>query len=112
MDELFDVTGDGAVVLRVHVQPGAGRSGVVGRQGEALKVRVAAPPVEGRANDACVAQLADTFGVAPSDIALTSGEASRAKRFRIEGVELDAFRRLLERALEGERRPGRTPRPR
>ena len=110
VEDLFDVSGpphelgEGeetvSVTLRVHVQPGAGRTAVVGRHGTSLKVRVAAPPEGGRANDACVALLAETFGVAPSAIQLVSGASSRMKRFRIDGVELDEFTKLLTAAVE------------
>ena len=65
--ELYDDSPEG-VVLRVHVQPGAGRSAVVGRHGDALKVRVAAPPEGGRANEACRALVAETFGLAASAV--------------------------------------------
>jgi uncharacterized protein (TIGR00251 family) len=106
VEDLFDVSvapeGDddpATVTLRVHVQPAAGRSAVVGRHGDALKVRVAAPPEAGRANEACAALLAETFGVAPSGVALTSGATSRLKRFRIEGVDLADFARRLEVAV-------------
>lgn len=77
----------------MHVQPGAGRSAVVGRHGDALKVRVAAPPVGGRANDATTALLSETFGV--KDVALVAGERSRAKRFRLSAVDLEDFQRRL-----------------
>lgn len=101
VDDLFDLAGDGAVVLRLHVQPGAGRSAVVGRHGAALKVRVAAPPEGGRANEACRALLAETFGVAADDVVLASGPTSRLKRFRIAGIEPDRFRRRLTEVLAG-----------
>ena len=97
--EVFDVGDDGSVVLRLHVVPGAGRTVVAGRHGDALKVRVAAPPERGRANDACVALVADTLGVAPGRIELVSGPASRSKRVRVSGVEADDVRRLLAAAL-------------
>jgi uncharacterized protein len=88
------------VVVAVHVQPGAGRTAVVGRHGEALKVRVAAPPVDDRANIATVALLAEVLDVAPGSIEVVSGDRSRLKRLRVKGVELvDAVERI-ERALE------------
>jgi uncharacterized protein (TIGR00251 family) len=108
VDDLFDVTGGDdadSVVLRVHVQPGAGRTAVVGRHGNALKVRVAAPPAGGRANDACAALLAETFGVKAGDVALTSGGSSRMKRFRLDHVDLEEFRHRLEQAVAGGPRP-------
>ena len=110
--DLFDVReddeGNSSVVLRVHVQPGAGRSAVVGRHGTALKVRVAAPPVGGRANDACAELLADTFGLGSGQVELVGGRTSRSKTFRLSGVDVDEFARLLEQAV-GDGRPGAGP---
>jgi uncharacterized protein len=94
--DLFDVTADG-VVLRVHVQPRAGRDVITGRHGDALKVRVRAAPTDGSANDAVGRQLAGAFGLAPSAVVLVSGRTSRAKRFLLTGVApADARRRLAE----------------
>src|ERR1700687_2738761 len=70
-------------VLRVHVQPGAGRSAAVGRYGDALKVRVAAPPEGGRANQATVALVASLLGVKEAQVEVVSGGTSRAKRLKI-----------------------------
>ncbi|NJD34275.1 MAG: YggU family protein [Betaproteobacteria bacterium] len=78
--------GDG-ITLRLHVQPGAKKTEVAGLHGEALKIRLAAPPVDGKANACLVAFLADQLGVAKSAVSLISGETSRAKRVHISGVE-------------------------
>lgn len=78
---------DQGVTLRLHIQPGAKKTEVAGLHGEALKIRLAAPPVDGKANACLVAFLADRLGVARSAISLVSGEASRAKRVRIIGVD-------------------------
>ncbi|MFN2606480.1 MAG: DUF167 family protein [Acidimicrobiales bacterium] len=110
VDELFTAAADDAVVLRVHVQPGAGRTAVVGRHGTALKVRVAAPPEGGRANAACAALLAETFSAAATE--LVGGERSQEKRFKLTGLEPQEFRRRLERAVEeGTGRTGPDARP-
>jgi len=77
--------GDG-VTLRLHIQPGAKKTEVVGLHGEALKIRLAAPPVDGKANACLLAFLADRFGVAKSAVSLLSGDSSRAKRVHISGV--------------------------
>jgi uncharacterized protein len=106
--ELFDEV-DGGVIVRVHVQPGAGRTAVVGRHGDALKVRVAAPPQDGRANEAAAALIADILGVAASSVELVSGPASRAKRFRVKGVEADDASTLLRTALDASAAPGGGP---
>lgn len=109
LSDLYDETDDG-VVLHVHVQPGAGRSAVVGRHGDALKVRVAAPPVEGRANDATRVLLAEALGLPPSDVELSGGTTSRSKRFRLAGVDAAEVDKRLRVALEGARPPdGGTP---
>lgn len=73
----------GALVLSLHVQPGAKRTEVAGVHGEALKIRLAAPPVDGKANEALLRFLADAFGVSLRDVALLHGAASRTKRVRI-----------------------------
>ena len=106
LDDLYRTDGDDAVVLHVHVQPAAGRSAVVGRHGAALKVRVAAAPEGGRANNACADLLAETFGVTRAAVELVSGPSSRAKQFKLSGVDLDAFRSRLEQEAAGGIRPG------
>jgi uncharacterized protein (TIGR00251 family) len=72
------------LVLRIHVQPGAKKTEAAGRHGDALKLRLAAPPAEGKANLALIAFLADAFGVPRRRVTLLSGEKSREKRVRIE----------------------------
>ena len=78
--------GDGAthaLVLALHVQPGAKRTEVAGIHGAALKIRLAAPPVDGKANAALLAFLADAFGVPRSSVTLVRGGSSRRKTVRI-----------------------------
>lgn len=106
VSELYEAAGDDAVLLNVHVQPGAGRTAAVGRHGTALKVRVAAPPERGRANDACAALLSETFAAA--EVELVTGGASRLKRYRLSGVDVEDFRRRLERVV-ADGAPGRGP---
>ena len=71
-------------VLELHVQPGAKRSEFAGRHGERLKIRLAAPAVENRANEALVEFLADYYGVPKRNVTIASGLRSRAKRVVIE----------------------------
>lgn len=97
--ECYDVDRD-AVVLRVHVQPRAGRTAVVGRHGDAVKLRVAAPPVDDRANVAAAALLAELFGTAVSDVELVSGGRSRVKRFRLRGVDPESVEVRLDAAVD------------
>jgi uncharacterized protein (TIGR00251 family) len=107
---LFDVGADGVLHLRVHLQPGAGRTAVVGTHGTALKVRVAAPPEGGKANDACQALLEETLGLPAGTVQLASGASSRQKRFSITGVEPDELTRRLDSAVAaGGAAPGKKP---
>lgn len=87
------VADDDGVTLRLHIQPGAKKTEVVGLHGEALKIRLAAPPVDGKANACLIAFLADRLGLAKSAICLVSGDTSRAKRVRISGVDPASVRR-------------------
>ena len=77
----------GGVVLRLHIQPGAKKTEVVGLHGEALKIRLAAPPVDGKANACLLAFLAKQLDVAKSAVSLISGDSSRAKRVRVAGID-------------------------
>jgi hypothetical protein len=71
---------DGAtLVLTLHVQPGAARTAVAGRHGDALKIRLAAPPVDGRANDELLRFLAEAFAVPQRAVTLVRGATSRQK---------------------------------
>ena len=100
MAEIYEVKDDGTVVLRLSVVPGAGRSTVTGRHGDALRVRVGAPPERGRANAAVVELVATTLGVKPADVTLVAGETSRTKRVEVKGIEEDDLRRRLDEALD------------
>lgn len=109
---LYEIDGDGdtrTITLHVQVSPGAGRSAVVGRHGDALKIRVAAPPVGGRANEAARALLAETFAVKDRHVELVAGETSRTKRFKLSEVDLEDFQRRLRLLVEpGEKRRPKT----
>jgi len=75
----------GAIVLDVHVQPGAKQSTVAGLHGDALRIRIAAAPVEGRANAELARFLAELFGVPQRQVHVLRGETSRRKQVRIVG---------------------------
>jgi uncharacterized protein (TIGR00251 family) len=81
--------------LLLRIVPNAKRSEFVGRQGNALKVKIAAPALEGRANEELVKFLAEALGVGRRDVTLLRGEKSRDKFVQIVGLdEADAFERL------------------
>lgn len=71
------------LILDLRVQPRASRDELVGPHGEQMKVRITAPPVDGKANAHLLRFIAKTFGVAPSAVTLIAGEAGRDKRLRI-----------------------------
>ena len=89
--------------LRLHVAPGAKRAGVVGRHGDAWKVSVAAPPENGRANEAVVRLLADTLDVPRSSVELVSGHSAKDKIVQLAGIEPDDIERRLSSAARKER---------
>ena len=86
-------TADG-VVLNIRVVPRASKTAVQGVLGNMLKIRLQAPPVDGKANAALVEFLADTLGIAKSSVVLLSGETGRAKRVLIRGFDKAAIRQL------------------
>ena len=78
------------VRLRIHVQPGASKTEIVGRHGDALRVRVATPPVDGRANEALVRYLAERLDVPRRAIQIATGATSRRKVVDVAGINLAA----------------------
>lgn len=83
-------------VFGVYVAPGSGRDAVVGLYGDTLRVRLKAPPVEGQANEALRAFLAERLGVPVRAVEILSGDASRRKVVRVAGVTAERVRALLE----------------
>jgi hypothetical protein len=71
------------LAFKVHVQPGASRNQVLGVHGDALKLKLTAPPVEGKANKACIEFLAEALGLPKAGIEIVSGHSSRKKNIRI-----------------------------
>lgn len=88
--------------LQLRVAPGAARAEIVGRHGEAWKVRVAAAPEGGRANDALVHLLADTLGVQSDAVTLVSGHGGRDKIVELAGLGPDQIERRLASAARKE----------
>ena len=74
------------VLLSLHVIPNAPRTQIVGLHGEALKIRVHAPPVEGKANEEIIRFFAQELGLAKSKLEIASGELSRSKKIRIKAA--------------------------
>ena len=84
-----------ACLLTIKATPRASRNEIAGVQAEWLRVRLQAPPVDGKANACLIAFLADQLGVAKAAISLVSGDTSRAKRVRITGIEPASVRDRL-----------------
>lgn len=94
MSEWYRRSGD-ILTLTLHVQPGAKRTELAGLHGDALKIRLAAPPIEGRANEALLRFIADTFGVPLRQVELKQGGQSRHKVVSISGSKVEPDSLLL-----------------
>ncbi len=88
MVDWFRRNGD-VITLTLHIQPGAKRSEIAGLHGEALKIRLAAPPVEGRANEALLKFVAELFGVPARQVELKQGAQSRHKVVAVTGSKVE-----------------------
>lgn len=86
---------EATITVKIHLQPRASQNGIDGVQGDALKLRVTAPPVEGRANKALQKLLAKRLGIPPSQITIITGQRSREKLVQVSGIS----RAELEKAL-------------
>jgi hypothetical protein len=86
---------DGGVIFAVRVQPRASKSEVAGELDGALKVRLAAPPVDGEANEELIRFLAKLLDVSRREIALISGQTSKNKIVRVDGISIEEVERVL-----------------
>ena len=93
---LCTVNEDG-IVLNLHIQPRASKSEVCGVQGDALKIRLTSPPVDGAANKLCREFLADLFHVPKSAVEIISGETSRHKRVKITTGDTARLQQIVDR---------------
>ncbi len=94
-------TNGGIITLTLHVQPGAKRSEITGLHGDALKLKLAAPPVEGRANEALLRFIADLFEVPLRQVELKQGGQSRHKVVAITDSKVAPESLLPENQLTG-----------
>jgi uncharacterized protein len=83
-------------VLTLRIIPRAAKNAIQGPHGDALKIRLSAPPVDGAANAALIDFLSDALSLPRARIQLLSGQTSRTKRVRLEGMTADEVRGILE----------------
>lgn len=91
--------GDKGATFAVRLQPRASRNAIVGEMGDALKIALTAPPVEGKANQACIEFLANLLKVPRSSVTIASGESSRNKVIRIAGLRASDVEQRLRAAI-------------
>ncbi len=91
MSEWLRVAADGRITLTLHIQPGAKTTEFAGLHGDALKIRLAAPPVDGKANEALIKFVAETLKLPKSAITLKSGQTSRRKVLEVNGSSREAL---------------------
>ena len=96
MSDWFRVAGDGRITLTLHIQPGARKTELAGLHGDAMKIRLAAPPVDGKANEALISFLAEILGLTRSAVSLKSGHSSRRKVLEVSGATPEAVERLAQ----------------
>jgi uncharacterized protein (TIGR00251 family) len=87
---------DNSATFAVKVVPRASKNQIVGMEGDAIKIRLNAPPVEGKANEALVKFLAETLGVSRAQIEIVRGHASRRKVVRVRGVTAEQIEEITK----------------
>jgi uncharacterized protein (TIGR00251 family) len=95
VSDWFRVAGDGRITLTLHIQPAAKKTEFAGLHGDALKIRLAAPPVDGKANEALIKFIAETLGLPKAAVNLKSGQSSRRKVIEVCGATTEAVARLI-----------------
>ncbi|WP_446010657.1 DUF167 domain-containing protein [Candidatus Electrothrix sp.] len=87
---------DGSLLLSLYVQPKAGKNAIVGLHDDAIKLRLTAPPVDGKANKAVIAFWAKSLKIPKSAVTIKSGLQSRMKKILLNGADEEQVRRLVE----------------
>jgi len=105
VSDWYRVGRDGEMTLTLHIQPGARRTECAGVHGDALKIRLAAPPVDGKANAALLAFVAERLGCSRAAVTLKSGQATRRKVLTVSGCAPEAVARLAASTLKGGESP-------
>jgi uncharacterized protein (TIGR00251 family) len=95
LSEWLRVAADGRITLTLHIQPGAKKTEFAGLHGDALKIRLAAPPVDGKANEALIKFVAETLKLPKSAVNLKSGQTSRRKVLEVNGSSREALAGLV-----------------
>ncbi len=97
--DYLTTTNDGDVLIALYVQPKSSKNSFRGLHGDAMKVAITAPPVDGKANKAVIAFLAKFLGVAKSAVSIQRGLQSRHKQLLVEGVVAQDVHKKIEEAL-------------
>ncbi len=87
--------GPDSVSFAVRVQPRARRNAILGQLGDALKIGLTAPPIDGHANQACIEFLADLLGLPRASVTIASGQSSRNKVIRVTGISATELKKRL-----------------
>ena len=95
MSDWLRVAADGRITLTLHIQPGAKKTEFAGLHGDALKIRLAAPPVDGKANEALIKFVAETLKLPKSAVNLKSGQTSRRKVLEVSGSSREVLADLI-----------------
>ena len=94
MTEIRDTPAGATFAVKVH--PRAKKNAITGEVGDALKVALTAPPVDGKANQACIEFFAKLLNVPRSSVTIAAGQTSRNKVIRVTGLSVEEVRRRLE----------------
>jgi uncharacterized protein len=95
MSEITENPSNATVTFAVRVQPGASKDEIAGEYGDAIKIRLSAPAVDGQANEALIDFFSQLLKTPKSTVRILSGERSRSKRIEIQGVSKRQIERLL-----------------
>jgi len=96
VSDWFRVAADGRITLTLHIQPGAKKTETAGLHGDALKIRLAALPVDGKANEALIKFIAEALKLPKSAVNLKSGQTSRRKVLEVQGATTEAVARFVQ----------------